>query len=298
MNHLSPRKGFATHLRRIIWRQIAQQATTPELTELHRSAIVFAPHPDDETLACGGTIAKKRKAGAAVTVVFMTDGRSSHAQLMPAEELAQMRCKEALAACHRLGVASQNVIFLDFPDNDLQSHEAQAADRVRTILMEYQPGEVYVPYSGEPPQDHISTYIAVAQALEKHPTSVTVYAYPVWFWDHWPWTKLKRPGARATLNALRRTLAAWFGLRMLRLFPYVVDVREAMPDKHEALAAHGTQMVRQQSEPAWPVLADVSDGDFLACFLQPFELFRRYEAGPNRGSVGPVDSISTGVKSP
>lgn len=267
-------------------------ANRPHSSDWRRSAIVFAPHPDDETLACGGTIAKKRRAGAAVTVVFMTDGRFSHAHLMPADDLALLRRQEARAACHRLGVASADVLFLDFPDNDLEAHEAQAAERVRTILWDRWPQEVYVPYHGEPPRDHMATYRAVAQALQAHPAPVTVYAYPVWFWDHWPWTRLVRPGRRATATAVGHTLAAWFGLRMLRLFPHVVDVSDAMADKRAALAAHRTQMERMQPETAWPILADVSNGDFLGCFMQPFELFRRYEAGPGH-FIAPVDKLTT-----
>jgi hypothetical protein len=51
---------------------------------LRRSAVVFAPHPDDETLGCGGTIVRKIRAGARVRLVVMTDGGSSHRELLPA----------------------------------------------------------------------------------------------------------------------------------------------------------------------------------------------------------------------
>ena len=37
--------------------------------------VVLAPHMDDETLGCGGTIARHVRAGAQVTVIFLTDGR-------------------------------------------------------------------------------------------------------------------------------------------------------------------------------------------------------------------------------
>jgi LmbE family N-acetylglucosaminyl deacetylase len=40
--------------------------------------VVFSPHPDDETLGCGSTIIKKKRLGADVTIVFMTDGSKSH----------------------------------------------------------------------------------------------------------------------------------------------------------------------------------------------------------------------------
>ena len=37
--------------------------------------MVLAPHMDDETIGCGGTLARHVRAGASVTVVFLTDGR-------------------------------------------------------------------------------------------------------------------------------------------------------------------------------------------------------------------------------
>lgn len=36
--------------------------------------VVLAPHPDDETLACGGLIAEARAGGRRVVVVFVSDG--------------------------------------------------------------------------------------------------------------------------------------------------------------------------------------------------------------------------------
>ena len=45
--------------------------------ELARPAVVLAPHPDDETLGCGGTLIRKARAGAPLKVVLMTDGARS-----------------------------------------------------------------------------------------------------------------------------------------------------------------------------------------------------------------------------
>lgn len=51
-------------------------------SELSRSAVVFSRYPDDECLACAGTILRKKMAGGAVKVVQMTDGQApTHANL-------------------------------------------------------------------------------------------------------------------------------------------------------------------------------------------------------------------------
>src|SRR5690349_14548383 len=73
------------HRSKEILRQIAielcsgllQAGSKPyQLQEL--PTVVIAPHQDDETLACGGVIARKRSEGLPVHVIFITDGSASH----------------------------------------------------------------------------------------------------------------------------------------------------------------------------------------------------------------------------
>ena len=42
-----------------------------------KRVLVVAPHQDDETLGCGGLIARKRYEGLPVHVVFITDGSAT-----------------------------------------------------------------------------------------------------------------------------------------------------------------------------------------------------------------------------
>jgi len=46
------------------------------LTEDSERILILAPHPDDETLGCGGTIQKALLQGKTVKVVFLTSGDS------------------------------------------------------------------------------------------------------------------------------------------------------------------------------------------------------------------------------
>ena len=102
----------------------------------HDRLLIIAPHCDDETLGAGGTIAAARRAGAAVRVVFMTNGDGSRSTRIvedarrPADfllrrntfqKLAHMRQQEALAALHELGVRQSNVLFLGYPDGGTQA---------------------------------------------------------------------------------------------------------------------------------------------------------------------------------
>lgn len=76
----------------------------------NKSVVVFAPHPDDETLGCGGTIAKKVREGFNVYIVFITDGRNSHRNVLniyenpSPEELKFIRRNEAIYATSILGI--------------------------------------------------------------------------------------------------------------------------------------------------------------------------------------------------
>jgi LmbE family N-acetylglucosaminyl deacetylase len=77
---------------------------------------VFA-HPDDESLACGGTLACLSDLGAAVVLLCASRGESGdtyQATVVTPDELARLRCDELHAAARALGMTIVKV--LDHPD--------------------------------------------------------------------------------------------------------------------------------------------------------------------------------------
>ncbi len=263
-------------LRRFYRRRLFRALNSEVFADLSRPALVFAPHQDDETLGCGGTILRKVQAGAPVQVVFMTDGSGSHSWLIPAGELAALRRHEALLACRALGVGEANVHFLDFPDGRLGEHKMAAIQAVEQILAGFTPAEVYLPFAAEPPPDHAATNQIVHAALAKGDWAGWVFEYPVWFWYHWPWMRIRQQRRKETLEVVRNTLIARFGLRMATAFPCGLRVAAVLEQKQAALACHHSQVTRFQGDPRWPVLADISNGDFLDCLFQDYEIFHLY----------------------
>jgi LmbE family N-acetylglucosaminyl deacetylase len=91
------------------------------------SILVVSPHPDDESLCCGGLISTARRIGASVSIVWVTNGDGFHWDAMVVEkklrpragsylELARQREGEARAAGLALGVPAESFFFLGYPD--------------------------------------------------------------------------------------------------------------------------------------------------------------------------------------
>jgi LmbE family N-acetylglucosaminyl deacetylase len=91
------------------------------------TVLVVAPHPDDESLCCGGLIHAARSAGAHVAIVWITNGDGFKWDAMVVErklrpragtylELARQREAEARNAGGLLGVESDSLMFLGYPD--------------------------------------------------------------------------------------------------------------------------------------------------------------------------------------
>jgi LmbE family N-acetylglucosaminyl deacetylase len=128
--------------------------------------IVFAPHPDDESIGCGGSIVKHARNGSGVTVVFFTSGKES-------------REVEAREAANILGVSS--IEFLRFEDGFL-SYSREAAEKVARIFGEVKPDLVYMPHEFEGDLDHLNAFTIVSEVLKKFYCSIrlTVLCYEVW----------------------------------------------------------------------------------------------------------------------
>ncbi len=108
-----------------------QPAAGFNASELTFSAVdrilILAPHPDDETIACGGVIQKALDMGLPVRVVFLTYGDANEwsfvlyrkrPELLPGqvEAMGLVRHDEALAAARILGLAPGQLTFLGYPD--------------------------------------------------------------------------------------------------------------------------------------------------------------------------------------
>jgi len=147
--------------------------------------MVFAPHPDDETFGCGGTIAKKISEGYDVLIVIMTDGRYAFLNVFgidsdpTPEQLKHIRREEVKRAVKILGVPEKNLIFLDFVDGTLESCEREAERRVTDILRKYPPDEAYFPYKRDGHPDHQTTYRIVKNSIKKLGISSKKYQYSI-----------------------------------------------------------------------------------------------------------------------
>lgn len=119
---------------------------------MNRTVLVFAPHPDDEILGCGGVIAKRKKQGFRVIVCVATsDGNSE-------------REKEENESASLLGV--DEVVRLGLPDMELDRIDhKKLTGMVLGVIEKYRPEEVYSPYRFDLHNDHRALAEAVLVAI-------------------------------------------------------------------------------------------------------------------------------------
>lgn len=255
-----------------------RRAIRPSPRQMGNSAVVFSPHYDDETLGVGGTIIKKRRCGANVFLVFMTDGSSSHAHAMDGTRLSALRRDEALHAAKVLEIDKSHVIFLEYPETNLQRHTVDAVQRVAGILSDLGCKQVFVPSTLEPllwSADHKSTTDIVFSALDNSKEQPEIFEYGVWSWYHWPWVPIL--WSKDTRQLLKLSRKALFGLSAYMHFNTAISISDVLSEKRLALEKHRSQMIRLVEDKAWPVLGDVGQSEFLKLFFRSNELFTSYK---------------------
>lgn len=201
------------------------------LTDLQAigSALVVAPHPDDESLGCGGTIAQLRSQGYAVHVVFVSDGTRSHpnSKTYPAERLRDLRESEAHEALRILNVTSDACTFLRYPDRQVPMAGApgfsEAARRMASLLDQIRPATVFVPWRRDPHPDHRASWQIVQEALTQTTTQPKVLEYLIWLWEL---------GAQDDMPASDE-VNVW-----------TVPIHTVMEQRNQAIAAHRSQVTR------------------------------------------------------
>lgn len=184
--------------------------------------LIFAPHPDDETLACGGLINTSVARGEKSTIVFFTngDGHSESASFLlkksistlNAEDFRQLgavRKTEAECAARQLGVDKSDLVFLEYPDTRLsrlyKSERSQAmgpdassdsvVQRLAHIIKSTNPDSIYLPAEFDAHPDHRATFWFVRDAIKQAGYSNSIFIYIVHGGDdrHWPFPRGMTP---------------------------------------------------------------------------------------------------------
>lgn len=114
------------------WTPIPARVELPNPEDGPERILIVAPHPDDEVLALGGTIAQLVQEGHTVLIAFLTNGDANWAaktlltlnplhRSMDYRALGYRRQKEAIRALSALGLPPSGAIFLGYPDRGLMA---------------------------------------------------------------------------------------------------------------------------------------------------------------------------------
>ena len=151
---------------------------------MSRKILVVAAHADDETLGCGGTIARHVSEGDTVHVMIMTNGVGARGD---GDEKAIKERQEAFhKAMSILGV--QKTYENDFPDNRMDTFPLlEITQSVEKVIKKIEPSIVYTHHYGDLNIDHQITHKAVITACRPIPQSSVkeIYSFEVLSSTEW-----------------------------------------------------------------------------------------------------------------
>ena len=208
---------------------------------------IFAPHPDDEILGCGGLLQQFAANGNHIILVHVTHGTQSHpnSQIYSPAKLNTIRPQESLEALKVLGIDHQvTIISLDLTDGEVFAQQAQFYKKLAAII---QPDDVLVtPFVHDGHPDHEATGQVVATCAKQQ--QLACYQVFIWAW-HWaepadnriPWSR-----------AIKVDLSA-----------------EQLQRKTEAIACFKSQIESDTSTGNPPILS----AQTIARISQPWEVY-------------------------
>jgi LmbE family N-acetylglucosaminyl deacetylase len=212
-----------------------------------RTVLAVFAHPDDESLACGGTLARLSDAGARVVLLCASRGRKgavSDPALVPDGDLGRVRAEELRQAAKVLGVAE--VVILDHPDGDLRWADAPAFDtEIMSAIRDYR-ADAVITFDEDGlywHTDHIGIHERTWDAVE----ALGADAPSLYFVTMPKGVMREVVDAALTTGWTRPDTGPWaivpdaFGLHA-KPATIVVDVRDWVPRKLAAVLCHRTQM--------------------------------------------------------
>lgn len=134
--------------------------------------LIVAPHPDDETIGCGGLMLSYPSQ---CEILLLTDGRKGYDSRFPTDEdaLAEQREKELNEVAKTVGI--NKVYCLKIPDGEVAEHEEFIAGfDIRTYAY------VFVPNRFERHKDHAPALAIIQKMKRKQKAKAKLFEYEVW----------------------------------------------------------------------------------------------------------------------
>lgn len=144
--------------------------------------LVIAPHPDDEILGCGGTLARLAADGCPTAVAIVTTGRPPQFS----EGLVSRLSVETKAAHDLIGVGDTR--YLDLPAAALDTVPAAQLNAVLgNLVQDFAPDTVFIPFVGDVHVDHQLTFLAAMVASRPRHLRAPrrIYAYETLSETNW-----------------------------------------------------------------------------------------------------------------
>jgi LmbE family N-acetylglucosaminyl deacetylase len=160
------------------WTDVGAALPTWSLESLHlQRLVVVAPHPDDESLGIGGTIAMLARR-VPVTVVCVTDGEAAPA-VGYGDDLAVTRRAEMVEAIETLAPGA-DIVRLGAPDGAVAAEVTSLTEGLAALI---DAGDLVLStLDGDGHPDHDAVGAAARSAAERR--GATHLWFPVWAW-HW-----------------------------------------------------------------------------------------------------------------
>lgn len=181
------------------WLLSLPDASFDDLLEQCGRIVVLSPHPDDETLGCGGLIFDAQRRDMPVVVCSVTSGENCYPSHQ-VQSMGQRRDAELVVAMQSLGLPMSSVQSWRLPDGDLANRKAELRERLSSTLKEFD--LLLSPWELDGHPDHEACGDVAAQAASAH--GAKLLRYPVWGW-HWSGSLDRKnglPSARGVRYAL------------------------------------------------------------------------------------------------
>ena len=147
--------------------------------------IIVAPHMDDETLACGGIIAKLPQKEQ-IHIIYTTDGMKSPSPIFPrrdtiSSDLGEVRIQESKSAMRLLGVPDENLYFLCMPEAKIRENKTALLEKLSKIINDIKPDFIFIPFRYDRHQDHLAINDVVINGFNQRLFKAQIIEYFVYY---------------------------------------------------------------------------------------------------------------------